>query len=56
MTATGQIGPMSPMREVLEVFPGVQRAFFRRYHIGGCAVAGLESRLLEQIPRVRLMP
>lgn len=27
----------SPMRDVLEVFPGAQRALFRRYHIGGCA-------------------
>jgi rhodanese-related sulfurtransferase len=25
------------MREVLEVFPGAQRALFRRYHIGGCS-------------------
>jgi rhodanese-related sulfurtransferase len=27
----------SPMKRVLEVFPGAQRALFRRYHIGGCA-------------------
>jgi rhodanese-related sulfurtransferase len=25
------------MREVLEAFPGAQRALFRRYHIGGCS-------------------
>jgi rhodanese-related sulfurtransferase len=25
------------MRKVLEVFPGAQRALFRRYHIGGCS-------------------
>lgn len=25
------------MREVLEAFPGAQRALFRHYHIGGCA-------------------
>lgn len=25
------------MSEVLEVFPGAQRALFRRYHIGGCS-------------------
>jgi rhodanese-related sulfurtransferase len=30
----------SPMREVLEVFPGAQRALFRRYHIGGCSSCG----------------
>ena len=30
----------SPMREVLEMFPGAQRALFRRYHIGGCSSCG----------------
>jgi hypothetical protein len=29
------------MREVLEVFPGAQRALFRRYHIGGCSSCGI---------------
>ena len=29
-----------PMREVLEVFPGAQRALFRRYHIGGGSRCG----------------
>ena len=28
------------MREVLEVFPGAQRALFRRYHISGCSSCG----------------
>ena len=28
------------MREVLESFPGAQRALFRRYHIGGCSSCG----------------
>lgn len=28
------------MREVLEAFPGAQRALFRRYHIGGCSSCG----------------
>jgi len=28
------------MREVLEKFPGAQRALFRRYHIGGCSSCG----------------
>lgn len=31
------INPQSAMREVLETFPGAQRALFRRYHIGGCS-------------------
>lgn len=34
------VGPQSPMREVLESFPGAQRALFRRYHIGGCSSCG----------------
>jgi rhodanese-related sulfurtransferase len=32
--------PQSTMREVLDVFPGAQRALFRRYHIGGCSSCG----------------
>lgn len=28
------------MRSVLEVYPGAQRALFRRYHIGGCSSCG----------------
>jgi rhodanese-related sulfurtransferase len=34
------ISPDSPMRDVLEIFPGAQRALFRRYHIGGCSSCG----------------
>jgi rhodanese-related sulfurtransferase len=30
----------SPMRAVLEIYPGAQRALFRRYHIGGCSSCG----------------
>src|SRR6476661_642411 len=37
MTSTETIGTHSTMREVLEAFPGAQRALFRRYHIGGCS-------------------
>ena len=29
--------PQSTMREILEIFPGAQRALFKRYHIGGCS-------------------
>jgi len=39
MTAA-EINFASRMREVLEVFPGAQRALFRRYHIGGCSSCG----------------
>ena len=34
---TATISPESTMGEVLEAFPGAQRALFRRYHIGGCS-------------------
>src|SRR5216684_2032107 len=35
--AAKEITPDSTMREVLEAYPGAQRALFRRYHIGGCS-------------------
>jgi rhodanese-related sulfurtransferase len=40
MAVEADIRPQSRMREVLEVFPGAQRALFRRYHIGGCSSCG----------------
>lgn len=30
------------MSAVLEIFPGAQRALFRRYHIGGCSSCGFQ--------------
>ena len=40
------------MREVLEAFPGAQRALFRRYHIGGCSNCGFQpEETLEQLCR-----
>ncbi len=36
-TVAEKIGPQSTMREILEAYPGAQRALFRRYHIGGCS-------------------
>jgi len=40
----------SPMREVLEAFPGAQRSLFRRYHIGGCSSCGFSpEETLEQV-------
>ena len=43
MTATTEvIGPQTTMREVLEAYPGAQRALFRRYHIGGCSSCGFQ--------------
>ena len=40
VTLTENVGANSAMREVLEIFPGAQRALFRRYHIGGCSSCG----------------
>jgi rhodanese-related sulfurtransferase len=34
------LNPQSPMRDVMEAYPGAQRALFRRYHIGGCSSCG----------------
>lgn len=44
------LGAQSTMREVLEAYPGAQRALFRRYHIGGCASCGFQpAETLEQV-------
>ena len=40
MQTSTPIDGHSPMRDVLEVFPGAQRALFRQYHIGGCSSCG----------------
>jgi rhodanese-related sulfurtransferase len=50
MTAVSSIHPSSKMREVLEAFPGAQRALFRRYHIGGCSSCAFQpDETLEQL-------
>src|SRR5437667_9980319 len=51
MTTTADIiSPHSTMREVLEAFPGAQRALFRRYHIGGCSSCAFQpGATLEQV-------
>jgi len=36
-TETETIDLQSTMSQVLEAYPGAQRALFRRYHIGGCS-------------------
>src|SRR5262249_46662336 len=44
------ITPRSTMREVLDAFPGAQRALFRGYHIGGCSSCGFQpDETLEQL-------
>lgn len=40
MVADVNIDANSPMHDVLEKFPGAQRALFRKYHIGGCSQCG----------------
>jgi rhodanese-related sulfurtransferase len=42
MQATADITPDTTMKDLLEVFPGAQRALFRKYHIGGCASCGFQ--------------
>ena len=38
------------MAEVLESYPGAQRAMFRKYHIGGCSSCGFQpDETLEQV-------
>jgi rhodanese-related sulfurtransferase len=40
MNSAAAIDANITMRDLLEQFPGAQRALFRRYHIGGCASCG----------------
>ena len=40
MNSATAIDPNITMRELLEQFPGAQRAMFRKYHIGGCSSCG----------------
>ena len=40
MNAAATIDPNITMRELLEQYPGAQRAMFRKYHIGGCSSCG----------------
>lgn len=36
-TTNASIGADAPMAQVVEAYPGAQRALFRQYHIGGCS-------------------
>src|ERR1700722_16298913 len=42
MTETTAIDPGITMQELLELYPGAQRALFKRYHIGGCSSCGFQ--------------
>ena len=42
-TQATSITPQSTMAQVLEVYPGAQRALFRKFHIGGCSSCAFQS-------------
>ena len=42
MSTSTTLDPQMTMRELLQRYPGAQRALFRRYHIGGCASCGFQ--------------
>ncbi len=42
MPITAPLDPQMTMRDLLQLYPGAQRALFRRYHIGGCASCGFQ--------------
>jgi rhodanese-related sulfurtransferase len=42
MSITAEINPQITMSELLERYPGAQRALFRKYHIGGCSSCGFQ--------------
>ncbi len=50
VTTCETITSKSPMREILQAFPGAQRALFRKYHIGGCSSCAFSpDETLEQL-------
>jgi rhodanese-related sulfurtransferase len=58
MSEATAIDPNITMRQLLEIYPGAQRALFRRYHIGGCASCGFqpEETLAQVCERNELLP
>lgn len=50
MAEIATISPDLIMQELLQQYPGAQRALFRRYHIGGCASCGFQpTETLRQV-------
>lgn len=50
MAQTATLSPDLTMQELLQQFPGAQRALFRRYHIGGCSSCGFQpTETLRQV-------
>ena len=42
MLVAMSLSPQITMAELLQAYPGAQRALFRHYHIGGCASCGFQ--------------
>ena len=55
---TATIDPSVTMGELLALYPGAQRALFRKYHIGGCSSCGFhaEETLAELCARNEGLP
>jgi len=50
ISSVPSIEPQSTMKQVLEAYPGAQRALFKRYHIGGCSSCAFHAdETLEQL-------
>jgi rhodanese-related sulfurtransferase len=50
MSTIASFDPNTTMQELLRIYPGAQRALFRRYHVGGCASCGFSpSETLAQV-------
>lgn len=58
MSNTASLDPTVTMRELLVLYPGAQRALFRRYHIGGCSSCGFrpDESLVEVCARNENLP
>ncbi len=58
MTGNSAIQPDLTMRELLEIYPGAQRALFKNYHIGGCSSCGFnpDETLAEVCARNENLP
>src|SRR4029450_10873217 len=39
-----EIGPNTPMAEILDAYPSAKVGLFQRYHIGGCASCGYQRQ------------
>ncbi|MBK1825900.1 rhodanese-like domain-containing protein [Haloferula rosea] len=50
--STDSLSVHSPMKDIMEAFPGARRALFSRYHLGGCQSCGFApEETLEQLAK-----